>query len=113
MLSKEEAGFVAYWTENREKKRKVLRQLYVGLPSAALLVVAIFINFFSGWYKRAGMQLRTEDSSLILVLLVAAILITVFMVIFSARHRWDMNEQQYRELLAREKKEGAGPSADK
>lgn len=106
MLSSEETGFVAYWSENREKKKKVLRHLYVGLPTAAILVVAIFVNFFSGWYKRAGMQLRSEDSSLILVLLVAAILITVFMVIFSARHRWDLNEQRYRELLAREKREG-------
>lgn len=96
---------MAYWEENRQKKSRVLRQLYVGMPLAVILVIAIFVNFFSGWYTRAGMAMREEQSSLILVLLLAALLIVAFIVIFSARHRWDQNEQQYRELQAREKKE--------
>ena len=101
MLTKEESDFIVYWEQNRLKKKKVLRQLYVGLPLAVVMVIAIFANFFSGWYKRAEMVMRREQSSLILVLMIAAVLIVIFVVIFSARHRWDINEQRYRELLFR------------
>lgn len=73
----------------------------VGLPLGLLFVIAIFANFFSGWYKRADMVVNT-DSSLIMVLLVASLLIVVFFSVFSARHRWDINEQRYLELKQRE-----------
>ena len=46
---------------------------------------------------------QKADASLILVLVAAAILIAIFVVIFSVRHKWDINEQRYRELLARNK----------
>lgn len=105
MLSPEEKDFLAYWSAHRERKRKVMRQLYAGLPLAAILVGATVVTAFSGWYKRAGMVMRREQSSLVLVLLVAVLLITVFIVIFSARHRWDLQEQRYRELMARKEKE--------
>jgi O-antigen ligase len=73
----------------------------LGLPLGAVLVIAIFANLLSGWYKRADMEMKSEESSLILVLVGAAILIVAFIVVFSVRHNWDMNEQRYRELLSR------------
>jgi hypothetical protein len=39
------------------------------------------------------------------VLLVALLLIVGFVAIFSKKHQWDMREQQYRELLAKQEKE--------
>ena len=104
MLTEEENRFIWYWENNRLRKKKISRQLSVGLPLGAVLVIAIFANLLSGWYKRADMELKEEESSLILVLLAAAILIVAFIVVFSARHRWDMNEQRYRELLDRRDK---------
>jgi membrane protein YdbS with pleckstrin-like domain len=101
MLTKEESNFIEYWEQNRLHKKQVWRQLSIGLPLAVLLVTAIFVNFFSGWYKRAEMTMNREDSSLVLILLVAALLIVVFVVVFSVRHKWDMHEQRYRELLAK------------
>ena len=101
MLKEQEKAFIAYWEVNRLRKKKVLKQLSVGLPLAVVLVIAIFLNFFSGWYKRADMARSEEEPTLILVLIVGALLIVIFMVIFSARHRWDMNEQHYKELLGR------------
>lgn len=99
MLNREESDFIKYWEENRLRKKKVVGQLSVGLPLGVVMVAAIFVISFSGWYKRAEMALRREQTSLILILLIAAILIVVFIVIFSARHRWDINEQQYKELI--------------
>lgn len=101
MLTEQEYNFLRYWEDNRLRKKKVLKQLSVGLPLAVVLVIAIFFNFFSGWYQRADMARNREEPTLILVLVIAALLIVVFVVIFSARHRWDMNEQQYKELVSK------------
>jgi hypothetical protein len=100
MLSQEEKTFIDYWENNRLRKKKFLRQFALGLPLATVFVILIFVNFFSGWYKRASMVMNT-DSSLLPVLLFAALLIVVFVAVFSARHKWEMNEQRYKELLSK------------
>jgi len=104
MLTPDEEKFIEYWEANRLSRKKVLKQLYVGLPFASLLVIAIVVNFLSGWYKRADMEIRS-NSSLILVVVIAGISIVVFTTVFSVRHKWEMNEQLYRELLAKKAKE--------
>ena len=111
MLNSEEQRFVEYWRENRIRRKKIYRQLAIGLPMATLLVVTIFANYFSSWYKKAEMvrnQVNQQNnSSLMLVLIIAALFIVVFIVIFSARHKWDQHEQRYRELLARQEGQDA------
>ena len=104
MLTEDEKKFVDYWEHNRDSKKRVLKQLYVGLPLGVILAVAIFVNFFSGWDKRAQMLINT-DPSIVIVLIVGLLAIVIFIVIFSARHQWDLNEQRYRELRARENKD--------
>lgn len=101
MLTKEEKSFIEYWDRNRNRKRRLLWQLASGLPLGAFLALAILLNYFSGWYKRAAMEININTSG-ILVVLAAVILIIVFMVVFSARHKWEMNEQRYKELKAKE-----------
>jgi hypothetical protein len=64
----------------------------------SLLAILFFANFLSGWYGKADKELR-RHSSLVIVILVAAIAIVVFMVIFTARHKWEQNEAAYEELL--------------
>ena len=49
-------------------------------------------------------EMHTEAKTLIPVLIAGALVIVVFIVIFSARHRWDLNEQRYNELRAKENK---------
>lgn len=105
MLTQEEKGFIAYWESNRLTKKKVLRQLYAGLPLSVALIASVFVVTFSGWYQRADMELHKDEKSLIIVLFIAALLIVAFIVIFSARHRWDINEQRYQELIQKNNKE--------
>lgn len=76
----------------------------IGLPMGVLFGALIFINFFSGWYRRADMVINSQGS-LIPVLLVAILSIVVFVAIFSVRHKWEMNEQRYRELLSKKTSE--------
>lgn len=103
MLTEEEKKFMASWEMERLRKKKLVRQLSVGLPLSVALVIAIFLNFFSGWNKRADMQIYYSPS-LILVLVIAALLIVVFTTVFSVKHKWDLNEQRYRELQAKKDK---------
>jgi sterol desaturase/sphingolipid hydroxylase (fatty acid hydroxylase superfamily) len=100
MLTEEEKGFILYWEQNRIRKKRLLWQLAAGLPLGVFLAGAIFINYFSGWHKRADMKLWA-DSSGGLVIIIALLLTIVFVVVFSSHYRWDMNEQRYRELLTK------------
>jgi uncharacterized BrkB/YihY/UPF0761 family membrane protein len=106
VLTPEEEKFLEYWEHNRLKKRKITKQLSIGLPIGVLLVIGIFASVFVRWDKHADVQMREEmqytvGPTLILVFIIAALLIVGFIVIFSARHNWDLNEQRYKELSAR------------
>ena len=106
VLTPEEEKFIQYWEYNRLKKRKITKQLSIGLPIGVLLVIGIFASVFARWDKHAEVQMREEmqytaSPTLILVFIIAALLIVAFFVIFSARHSWDLNEQRYKELTAR------------
>ena len=106
MMTKEEQSFISYWSQERLKKKKFLRKLSIGLPLAVVISVAVLINVFSGWYQKVDMELRS-NSSLMIVILVAILGIVVFITIFSAHHRWDRNESMYQDLLQKEKGEMA------
>lgn len=103
MLSDEEKAFVAYWEQNRLKEKKTFRQLLIGLPLGLVFTLPILINFMSGWYKRADMMGHAQFNPG--VLLSAALIIIVFFAIFNRRHRWEMQEQRYLELKAKDETE--------
>jgi hypothetical protein len=104
MFTEEELRFLRYWETNRNRRKKLLWRLAAGLPLGVLIAVAIFINYFSGWYTRAAMVVNMSASG-VLVVLAGLLLIVIFVVVFSSRHKWEMNEQRYRELLNRQKKD--------
>ena len=105
MLNEEEEAFITYWRANREKQKKTFRQFLLGIPVALLFVIPIWLNFFSGWYKRAKMMSSTPDFNPG-VLLVALLLIVVFIAIFSRKFKWEQREQRYIELLAKKDRQG-------
>ena len=100
-LNENEIAFIAYWEQNRQREKKVLKQLLVGLPLGILFGMPVLVNLFLGWYRRADMEARTEMSPV--VLLTAVFLIIAFVAIFSRRHKWEMKDQYYQELQARKK----------
>lgn len=107
MLSEQEKDFLQYWEVNRHEKKKFLRQFSIGLPIGVGIIVLFFINILSGWYKKADMVIRS-NSSVIIVIIIAAVAITIFMTIFWSKHKWDQNEQRYLELKQKVKKDEAG-----
>jgi membrane protein YdbS with pleckstrin-like domain len=104
-MTKQDEDFIIYWSSQRQRKKQFLRKLSIGLPLAVLIVTALVINFLSGWYVEADKEIRS-NGSVIIVVLIAAIAIVVFITIFSARHKWDQNEQHYQELLGRKQADG-------
>ncbi|MBS1600126.1 MAG: hypothetical protein JST75_18005 [Bacteroidetes bacterium] len=107
MLTDEEKKFIDYWEKNRDKQKKTFRQLLFGIPIGLIFALPILLNFASGWYKRAGMMINTTDFNPV-VLLVAIFLIIGFIAIFSKRHKWEQNDQFYKELKARESADSPG-----
>ncbi|HVM90140.1 MAG TPA: hypothetical protein VMT76_18270 [Puia sp.] len=104
MLTPEEKNFIDYWERNRDKQKKAFRQFLIGIPIGLIFVIPICINFFAGWYKRADMVMNTGEFNP-LVLIIAILVITAFIAIFSKRHQWEMHDQKYRELLSKRDKE--------
>jgi len=103
--SADETKFMEYWELNRQKQKKRLNQLMLGLPLGILFAMPIIVNFLLGrfWYKRADAVGLSQFSPMVLI--VAALLIAVFTALLNRQFRWEKLEQQYLELKAREKKD--------
>lgn len=99
MYSIEDQAFVTYWENNRERQKKWRNQLTIGLPFGLGIGIPVLISFlFRGWYK----QMPFIEPGEFLLILIAVFAIIVFYAIFTIRHRWEMNEQHYLEIKARE-----------
>jgi H+/gluconate symporter-like permease len=113
MLTEEEKRFVEYWRQNRDKQKKIFRQLLIGLPTGLLFAIPIILNFSASWDKRASMWARGHaDDNTVTVLIIAVLIIAVFVAIFSKRHKWEMHEQQYLEILNKKDNKKESPNAD-
>jgi hypothetical protein len=99
MLSGNDEAFIQYWEKNRNREKKLLRQLFVGLPLGLLISGGIILSLDLGWYSRANMVANSQVNPY--VLLIALLAIAVFTAIFYKKFRWDMNEQHYLELIAK------------
>src|SRR5437879_5280627 len=106
MLTKQEKEFITYWEKNREREKKILRQLFIGLPIGLLISGGIILSLDLDWYPRATMVANTSLNPYILI--IAVIAITSFTAIFYKKYQWDMKEQRYRELLYKKEKEEKG-----
>jgi integral membrane sensor domain MASE1 len=103
MLNEEEKQFILYWEANRIRQKKVSKQWLIGLPTGMVFGLPILLNLFSGWDTQIKFMTRGQLNTL----LIAVFIIITFIAIFTVKHRWDLNEQHYRELLQKQKKETA------
>jgi hypothetical protein len=102
MLDHKEKLFVEYWEVNRMKEKSLLHQLLTGLPVGLLFALPIIFILFTGryWFKRADMVANAELSPVILV--AAVLMIALFVAIVYKRHQWEMKEQQFKQLKAKQ-----------
>ncbi len=103
MLTEQEKRFISWWEANKLKERKSLKKLLVGLPIGLIFGISILLMVFSGWHKRATMSASTQFNPIVFMIAILAII--VFISLFYMHHRWEMNDQRYRELIFKQKKE--------
>ena len=102
MLDQKEKLFVEYWEVNRMKENNLLYQVLTGLPIGLLSALPIIFILFTGryWFKRADMVANSSLSPVILI--IAVFIIALFVAVLYKRHQWDMKEQQYKQLKAKQ-----------
>jgi|KBSSwiStaDraftv2_1062776.scaffolds.fasta_scaffold190905_2 hypothetical protein len=105
MLSKNDEDFLQYWEKNRDREKKLWRQLLIGLPLGLLIAGGIIFSLDLGWYQRANMVANSQTNPYVLLIAVAAI--AIFTAIFYKKFKWDMNEQHYKELLYKKQQQNA------
>ncbi|TKK66713.1 hypothetical protein FC093_16905 [Ilyomonas limi] len=104
MLTPQEQRFVEYWQQNRDREKKLFRQLLVGLPAGLLLAIGIVASVVTRqWYQQADMVANSELNPNVLTIAILAIV--VFVAIFYKKFQWDQKEQLYKELLNKKEKE--------
>jgi hypothetical protein len=104
MLTKDELLFLDYWEKNRDKEKQLLRQLAGGLPMGLIFSLPVLLAvIFHDWYKN---MIYISDSQLI-VIIIGVMFIAVFFSIFRGRFKWEHNEQLYKELKFKERKDNA------
>jgi pilus assembly protein TadC len=102
MLTEQEKLFVDFWEKNRDKEKKVLNHLALGLPLGLVFAFPILLSvLFHGWYK----NMVYISGSQITVILIAVMAIAVFFALIRMKFKWENNEQLYKELKF---KQGSG-----
>ena len=106
MLTDDELRFLQYWENNRELHSSFSSKLLRGLPMAfvfglpiLLLILSVYL-FLPEWYTK----ISKTSSSAFVVVVIAVLLAIVFYAFVRMHFKWEMNEQQYKELKYKEKK---------
>ncbi|MGG9972470.1 hypothetical protein ACQ33O_11810 [Ferruginibacter sp. SUN002] len=106
MISEKDRLFMRYWEANRQKESTFVSKLSRGLPMALIfslpiiLLVMVIRIFFPDWY----MKISATSPGMFLTAVIAMLIVTIFYSFFRMHYKWEMNEQLYQELKAKEKK---------
>ena len=107
MLSQKELDFLVYWEKNRDFENRFSRKLLSGIPmgiifcTPILFFLAAVYYFLPDWYAKIS---NTSQETFVVV--VIAVFIAVFFFAYFRMHfKWEMNEQLFKELKHKQKKE--------
>ncbi|MFN8251334.1 MAG: hypothetical protein U0V75_05575 [Ferruginibacter sp.] len=123
MLSEKDRAFIKRWEAEREMASSFKHKLLAGLPMALLFALPILLFFaivkifFPSWFATAThrstevvvpemtAQFMTLSAGNVIMAFIAVIVVAVFFSYFRMHYKWENNEQLYKELKSREKKE--------
>ncbi len=101
MLTNDEKLFIEYWEKNRDKEKRFFRQLAYESPWGLVFALPVLVVvIFHDWYKNMIPISRTQ----IILIIITVLAIAVFYAVFRMKFKWDNNEQFYKELKFKEKK---------
>ena len=99
MLTDQEKLFVDFWEKNRDKEKKIFKNLALGLPIGLVFAFPILLSvLFHRWYK----NMVYISGSQITIILIAVLAIAVFFALIRMKFKWENNEQLYKELKFKE-----------
>lgn len=105
-VTEKDKAFIKYWEQNRSEQSSFISKLLRGLPMAIIFALPIILSvvvvliFFPDWY----MKISKNSSGAFITVVVAMIITVVFYSWFRMHYKWEMNEQLYKELKAKENK---------
>lgn len=102
MFTEQENKFITWWESNSDKQKKSFKQFLSGFSKGIGISMAIVFIVASGWYTRANMEANSKLSTIVFV--IALLGIALFMAWLSQNYRWEQNEQQYLELMAKKQR---------
>lgn len=105
MLTKEDDNFIKYWSNQRLNKKGFMRKASLGMPLATLIFFGLAISLVAAWFSRKANPVLQDYTSIIITVMLAGFGIVFFISYFSARHKWEMNELHYHELLRKKEEE--------
>ena len=104
MLTDDEKRFCEYWEKNRDRNKKFSTQLATGLPIGLIFALPVLLAvIFHDWYKN---MIYISQSQLI-VIMIGVLFVALFFAVFRNKFKWETNEQLYKELKFKEKKDDA------
>ncbi len=107
MVTEKEKEFICYWEKVRITRSKIRNKIISGLPVAAMFGLPIILSvvvvrlFFPEWYTK----ISNTSSGMFMVIIIAVVIAIVFYAYFRMHFKWEMNEQLYKELKNKERKE--------
>ena len=107
MVSEKEKEFICYWEKVRIERSKMSNKITSGLPMAAMFGLPIILSlivvriFFPDWYAK----MSSITSGMFMAVVIAVVIAVVFYGYFRMHFKWEMNEQLYKELKIKEKKQ--------
>jgi formate/nitrite transporter FocA (FNT family) len=102
MLTNQEKDFIDFWAKNRAAQKTSKRPFLIGLSAGLIFGLVVWVIVFSGWYTRASMVANSKLSGF--VFFVGILLISFFMAYLYRSFSWENREQQYKELVAKQKR---------
>ena len=103
MLTEEEQKFITHWETVREEYSSFASKLTRGLPMALLFGLPVLftvaaVYFLSPeWYTKISQ--KADSSSMAII--IAVFMSVLFFSYMRMHFKWEMNEQLYRELKAK------------
>ena len=109
MLTDDETRFLQYWEKHKDLHSTFSSKLLRGLPMACvfglpilLLILSVYL-FLPEWYTK----ISKTSSATFLVVVIAVVIAIIFYAFIRMHFKWEINEQQYKELKYKEKRADA------
>jgi len=106
MLSDSEERFISHWEKVRMPYSSTFSKLKRGLPIALIFGGSLFLSlvavyFFSPeWYTKISQRANSS----VFAIIIGLFLSVLFFAYFKMHFKWEMDEQLYKELNAKQKK---------